>query len=85
MEGTVYLLCAATALVCGGLLFRGLRRSATRLLLWCGLFFLSLALENLILFYDLIIVPDIDLFAVRTSVALVGVMLLLVGLIWDVG
>jgi hypothetical protein len=84
LEGGVYLLCAATALISGGLLFRGFRRSATRLLLWCSLFFLALALENLILFYDLIIVPDIDLFAVRTSVALVGVILLLVGLIWDV-
>jgi len=83
LEGAVYLLCAATALVCSGLLLRGYRRSSTRLLVWCGLFFLSMALENLILFYDLIIVPEIDLFAVRTSVALVGVILLLVGLIWD--
>lgn len=85
MEGFVYLLCAATSLASGLLVFRGFRRSGTRLLLWCALFFLSLALENVILFVDLIIVPDIDLSAVRSVIALVGVTLLLVGLIWDVG
>ena len=37
------------------------------------------------MFIDLIVVPDTDLFTFRTSIALVGVTLLLVGLIWDVG
>ncbi len=85
MEGIVYLLCAATAVSCSVLLFRGFRRSGTRLLLWCALFFLSLALENVILFIDLVIVPNTDLFAIRTSIALIGVTFFLVGLIWDVG
>ena len=85
MEGLVYLLCATTALICSSLLFRGFRRSGTRLLLWCALFFLSLTLENAILFIDLVIVPDTDLLTIRTSIALIGVTLLLVGLIWDVG
>lgn len=84
MTGLVDLLCAATALACGVLLFRGFRRNGTRLLLWCALFFLALALENLTVFIDLIVVPDMDLFTVRTSIALIGVTLLLVGLIWDV-
>ena len=85
MEGLIYLLCAASALACGVLVLRGFRRSGVRLLLWCGLFFLSLALENIILFIDLILVPEMDLFLLRTSVALIGVTLLLVGLVWDVG
>jgi hypothetical protein len=84
VAGLVYLLCTATALACAALLFRGFLRSRTRLLLWCALFFLALALENLMVFVDLIIVPDIDLYPVRTSIALIGVTLLLVGLIWDV-
>lgn len=84
MAGLVYLLCAITALSCSVLLFRGFRRNRTRLLLWCALFFLALALENLTVFIDLIIVPDVDLYLFRTSIALVGVVLLLVGLIWDV-
>lgn len=82
--GPVYLLCAVTALVCGALLFRGYRRGRTRLLLWCALFFLALALENLMVFVDLIIVPQTDLFFVRTAIALAGVTLFLGGLIWDV-
>jgi len=85
VEGLIYLLCAASALACGVLVLRGFRRSGVRLLLWCGLFFLSLALENIILFIDLILVPEMDLFLLRTSVALIGVTLLLVGLVWDVG
>jgi hypothetical protein len=82
--GPVYLLCAITALACGALLFRGFRRSRTRLLLWCALFFLALALENFLVFIDLIIVPQTDLYFVRTSIALAGVTLFISGLIWDV-
>lgn len=85
MEGAVYLLCAGTALTCSVLLFRGFRRDGARLLLWCSLFFLSLALENAMLFFDLIIIPQFDLVLLRTPIALIGVVLLLVGLIWDVG
>ncbi len=84
MAGLVYLLCTVTAMTCGMLLFRGFRRNRTRLLLWCALFFLALALENLAVFVDLIIVPDMDLYLFRASIALVGVVLLVVGLIWDV-
>jgi hypothetical protein len=85
VEGGVYLLCAATALACSLLLLRGFGRGGPRLLLWCGLFFLALAAENVILFIDLLIVPGTDLFVLRSSVALGGVTLLLTGLIWDVG
>lgn len=84
MEGAVYLLCAAAALACGVLLLRGARRSRVRLLTWSGLCFLALALENVVLFVDLVWVPEIDLSSVRLCVALVGMSLLLFGLIWDV-
>jgi hypothetical protein len=84
LEGAVYLLFAATALACGLLLLRGFRRSRVRLLLWCGLFFLALFAENMLLFIDLVLVPGIDLSSVRNSVALAGTFLLLYGLIWDV-
>lgn len=84
MEGAVYLLCAATALACCALLLRGYRRSRVRLLLWCGLCFLALTLENVILFVDLVVVPGVDLTLFRRVVALAGVMLLLFGLVWEV-
>lgn len=83
MEGAVYLLCAATALACGVLLLRGFRRTRVRLLLWCGLFFLVLFVENALLFVDVVVVPEVDLAVVRNSAALVGTGLLLYGLIWD--
>jgi hypothetical protein len=84
VEGVVYLLCAATALACGLMLLRGYRRSRVRLLLWCSLFFLGLTLENVILVIDLLLLPDVDLSGFRTSAALVGAVLLLYGLIWEV-
>lgn len=83
MEGAVYLLCAATALACGVLLLRGYRRSGARLLLWCGLFFLALVVENSILFCDRVVFPDIDLVPALRAVGLTGIAILVYGLIWD--
>jgi hypothetical protein len=83
MEGAVYVLCAVTALACGFLLLRGYWRSRVRLLLWCGVFFLGLTVENAILFVDMILMPQVDLAVVRNSVTLVAVMLLLYGLTWE--
>lgn len=83
MEGAVYLLCAATALACGLLLVRGFYRTRTRLLLWCGLCFLVLFAENVLMFVDDVIIPDVQLVVFRRGLALVGVAVLLFGLVWD--
>jgi hypothetical protein len=83
MEGAVYILCGFTALLCSVLLMRGYWNSQVRLILWSACFFLALAVENIILFVDLILVPDIDLSIVRNSTALSGVLLLTYGLIWE--
>jgi hypothetical protein len=83
VQGTVYLLCAATALACGLLLARGYLRSRTRFLLWCALCFLLLCVENVVLFIDDVVVPEIDLRPVRRFLALAAVSTLLFGLIWD--
>lgn len=83
MAEIVYLLCAATALLCAVLLFRGYSRSKARLLLWSGLCFALLALDSLFLFFDLVVVPDLNLTLWRTPTALIGVSLLLYGLIWE--
>ena len=84
MEGAVYLLCAATALVCAALLLRGFRRSRARLLLWCGLCFLALIVDNLLVFVDLVLFPAIDLSVLSGSAALLGTGMLLYGLVWEV-
>ncbi len=83
MEAAVYVLCATTAFVCSLLLWRRYRRQRIALLLWCALFFLALTLENLVLFVDLVLLPQTDLSLLRNSVALLGVLVLLYGLIWE--
>jgi hypothetical protein len=89
MAEAVYILCALTSLACAGLLLRAHRRGGPRFLLWSSLCFLALALNNVILFIDKIVLPDIDQilgidFAVwRAGSALLGLLLLLYGLIWD--
>lgn len=79
----VYALCALTSAACAVLLLRGYRRSGVRLLLWSGLCFLGLAINNILLFIDVRVVPDVDLSLWRTIPAVAGVAILLYGLIWE--
>ena len=79
----VYVLCALTATACAVLLLRGYRRSRQRLLLWSGLCFVGLALNNVLLVVDVRDAAATDLSLVRTLPALAGVALLLYGFIWD--
>jgi hypothetical protein len=80
----VYLLCLATSLVCMVLLFRGYRRSRMKLLLWSALCFVGLAVNNLLLFVDLVILPvEIDLLPYRICTLLGAIALLLYGFVWE--
>ena len=83
MAGAIYILCTLTSLTCAVLLLRGYRQNRVRLLFWSGLCFLGLALNNALLFVDKQILPDVNLFLVRSLPTLVGLALLLYGLIWD--
>ena len=84
MAKAVFLLCAATSAGCAVLLLRGYARSASRLLLWSGLCFVGLAINNSLLVLDRVVLPDgIDLSVWRQLPALVGVALLLYGLVFD--
>ena len=79
----VFLLCALTSTACAVLLLRAWRRARQRLLLWSGLCFAGLALNNVLLVIDTRFTPATDLSAVRTLPALLGMALLLYGFIWD--
>ncbi len=79
----VYSLCAATALLCSYLLLRNYLRTRVRLLLWSGLCFALFCLGNTLLFIDIVMVPDINLYPLRAGAMLVGLLLLLFGLIWE--
>lgn len=77
----VYLLCAITSLLCAVLLLRAYGRTRTRLLLWSGLCFSFLFLNNGLLVLDAQIAADISV--LRSLPAVVGVAILLYGLVWD--
>lgn len=83
MADIVYFLCTLTALACTVLLLRGYLRTRARLLLWAGLCFALLALNNALVFVDMITLPEIDLSFWRTLPALVGIGLLIYGLVWE--
>lgn len=78
-----YLAGALTSILCAVLLIRSYRATRTSLLLWSSLCFVGLALNNVLLFADLFIVPSINLELWRSSTALVAMLLLLFGLIWE--
>ena len=62
---------------------RSYRRQRTRLLMWSALCFVGLAANNILMFIDLVLVPDIDLSIVLSGTALAAVVLLLIGLLWE--
>jgi hypothetical protein len=84
MAEAVYALCAVTSIVCAVMLLRGYRATRTRLLFWASLCFVFLAINNVILYLDLVVLPpQIDLFWYRNVAALIGMVVLVFGLTWE--
>ena len=83
MAEAVYVLCAVTSLSCAILLLRGYLATRTSLLFWSSLCFAGLALNSVLLFVDLVVVPEIDMSLARNLVALLAMGTLLFGLIWE--
>jgi hypothetical protein len=65
------------------MLLRAYAKQRIRLLFWSGLCFAGLMAENVILYVDVVLVPDIDLSLWRKLPGLVALGVLLFGLIWD--
>lgn len=80
---TTYALCAITSLAAAILLLRQYRATRTRLLFWSFVGFSGLALNNVLVFVDLVLVPATDLALVRTLAGFAGLIALLYGLIWE--
>jgi hypothetical protein len=80
----VFCLCFLTSLACATLLLRQYAATATRLLLWSGLCFAGLTVTNLLVVFDLLIFPEVDLQPYRTAATVAGLAVLLYGFIWDV-
>ena len=81
MAEIVYTLCGLASLLCAGLLYRQFRATQVRLLVWSTWCFACLALANILLFVDLIVLPSVDLSLLRSTVTLAGLAMLLYGLI----
>jgi hypothetical protein len=84
LPSAIYLLCFVTSFVVMLLLLRAFARSRSRLLLWSALAFIALAASNLLLFIDIVLLPDVDLLPARQLSALAAVGLLLYGFIWEI-
>ncbi len=81
MAEIVYILCMVTSLLCACLLWRGYKESRTPLLFWSSLCFAGFALNNFLLFLDLVIFPEISLAEWRILPALLGVGALIYGIL----
>jgi hypothetical protein len=82
-EGIIYLLCVATSLLCAYLLLRAYFRSRNRLLIWSSICFGMLALNNLVLAVDVLLLPENDLTLVRVITVLLAASVMLFGFIWE--
>lgn len=83
MAAAVYILGAITSLLCGVLLLRGYFGGRKKLLLWSAICFIGLAVSNFLVFADLVLLPNVDLYTWRLLTAAVAMLVLLWGLIWE--
>lgn len=84
MAMPIYVLSAVTSAAVCWMLFQNYRRTGVRFLLWSSLCFAFFVVNNVILFFDMIVLPDnVDLSVIRTIPVVAGTMTLLYGFIWD--
>lgn len=83
MPAVVYLLCLAASTGCAYLLARSYAQSRSSLLLWSALCFGLLAVNNLLVVLDLLLLPSVDLLPPRRLSSLAAVGVLLIGFIWE--
>lgn len=83
MAEIIYMLCAFMALLCAWLLLREYFRSRYRLLLWGGLCFSGLTVNNIFLVLDKVYIQDMDLSFWRLVTALLAMLIFIYGLIWE--
>lgn len=84
MAAVIYSLCALTCLTCFVLLLRSYLVSRYRLLFWSAACFAGMTVNNFLLVIDKLVFPtEVDLSVWRLVAALIAVLLLLFGLIWE--
>jgi Family of unknown function (DUF5985) len=84
LKSAVYLLCFGASAICMALLIRAWLRTKSRLLLWSALCFVGLAVNNLLLFVDLVLLPiEVDLRPYRIATAIGAIAVLLYGFVTE--
>jgi hypothetical protein len=83
MATVVHVFGAFVTLLCAVLLLRHYRQSHSRLLLWTGLCFVCLAVSNVLLFVDVILLSARSLYEARLATTALGMTLLVYGLVWE--
>lgn len=84
MAPIVYALSTMTCIACAYLLLRSFKKNGTRLLLWSGICFIGLAINNALATIDVNTPNDVlDLSLVRVTVAIISVSILIFGLTWE--
>ena len=79
----VYLLCFLTSALCAGLLVRQYYALPTPVLLWSAACFVFLALSNLVVVIDQLVLTEVTLRTPRLVLTLLAVAVLLFGFIWE--
>ena len=82
--GAVYGLCLLTSALCTWLLVRSWLRSRQPLLLWSALCFSLLAVNNLLVVLDMVVLAGVNLSLARQLTSLAAVGVLIYGFIWEV-
>ena len=83
LQPLFFFLCVLASAACMWLLLRGWRQTGSTLLLWSGLCFVGLTLNNLAVFFDLVVFVSTDLSPLRQVAALGAVLVLLWGFMWE--
>lgn len=84
MAGIVYILCALTSLLCAILLYKAYSRSKFRLLFWSSLGFAGFTANNILLFVDIILFPEVNyIINFRSLPGLLGMIVMIYGLIME--
>lgn len=84
LKVVLYLVAILSSLSCATLLTRAYLQQRVRLLMWSAICFIGLTINNVALFIDLVVFPQIDLRLLRLIPALGGMACLLYGFILDV-
>ena len=79
----IYLLCGLTSLAAAFMLLRHYRQRRTRLLLWSVMAFAGLAVNNVMVYVDLVMFTGVDLSLYRTATGALSMLTLVCGLVWE--